>query len=387
MSPSLGGRAARALPQLAAVGLTILLADPVVAESPPDTWYTVPALKAADPATRRAGKHSRAAWDSKRARFLITAGDRDGSDIGQPNVKALDPDTGRTTLLSPTCPPEPAYMPHFPDNVGWTYDAKRDEFLMFRGFYGTSYKVAAKVCKRSDDRVLATDVIFNPQSNEWAPHTWPVSPVGYGNDSSGPSHAVYDADTDSVYLYKKSGAWGGTLLILDRAANEWRRVLMGQQTRGSQRSAVKNSNCYRSHPAILDGWIYCVSSRGKNSALVRVSLANPSKAEAFPMPAGFKGTADDVENWLVAHSSAKVLLYPYFRGLTSPVLALHIWDSAAKEWETREIPSPPEVKEAVTGGTVTFNPQTEELVICCRALKGFDGYLTWRYRYSKRARP
>lgn len=378
----------RRLVLLLTLELTLLFVVPgeaqAPAQTPVDTWYLVPALKPSDPQTRRGGKHIRAAWDDKRARFVIAGGDRDGSDIGQPSVKALDPTTGLTTVLSPMCPPDTEYMPHFPDNVGWTYDSKRDELLMFRGFYGTSYKVAAKVCKRTDDKVLATDVVFNPQTNQWLPHPWPISPVGYGNDGSGPSQAIYSPVTDSVYLYKNSGSWGGLLLVLDRATNAWQSVKMGERASGAQRSAVKNANCYRSQPAILDGWLYCVSSRGKNSALVRTSLKDPTSGEAFPMPEGFEGTADDVENWLVAHPGAKVLLYPYFKGLTSPVLALHIWDATKKTWETREMPAPPDVHEPVSGGTVTFNPLTEELVICCRAMKGFAGYVTWRYRYGKR---
>ncbi len=370
-----------------ALGLALAALAPAEAQAPPqapvDTWYTVPALKPADPATRRAGKHIRIAWDGKRARFVIAGGDRDGSDIGQPSVKAFDPETGHTTVLSPTCPPETAYMPHFPDNVGWVYDSKRDEFLMFRGFYGHSYRVAEKVCKRTDDKVLATDVVFNPQTNQWAPHPWPASPLGYGSDGAGPTHAAYAALTDKVYLFKNHGAWGAVLLVLSRASNSWDLVKLGGPAVGGHKSGGRSANCYRSGTAILDGWLYCVSSRGKNSALVRVSLDGSSSAEIFPMPEGFTGTADDAENWLVAHPTAKVLLYPYFRGLTGPMIALHVWDPSAKKWETRPAPVPPDVKEEVTGGSATFNPLTGELVMCCRALRGFEGYLTWRYRYGK----
>jgi hypothetical protein len=44
-------------------------------------------------------KHARQLYDSTRQRIVITGGDRDGSDAGQPNVYGFTPGQSTFTLL------------------------------------------------------------------------------------------------------------------------------------------------------------------------------------------------------------------------------------------------------------------------------------------------
>ena len=141
----------------------------------------------------RGGKHSRLAYDTTRRRFLLTGGDREGADAGNPSVWAF-PVGGPATLLSPMCRPYPDWLPAFPDNVTWVYDSRRDRAIIMPGFFFGFARTQA-VCGRSDDRVLKRTLpdgqvrieggSFNSRTNSWEFPSWPfpTTPLGgYGGD-------------------------------------------------------------------------------------------------------------------------------------------------------------------------------------------------------------
>jgi hypothetical protein len=263
------------------------------------------------------GKHARLTYDSLRKRMLLSGGDRDGSDGGNPSVWAF-PVGGAAELLAPMCPAAPAWMPAFPDNVTWTYDSKRDLAYVMPGFFFDFTQTKA-MCNREDDRVLkrlddAGKVmlqsnglpykqagVFTLTTKLWSYPPWPWPADGYGGDG-GSNFGVYDPGRDQVVRFFWEGSHGLNLQRIALATNTWDLVPLGSGANDEQR-AIANTGLSASRPALdvakrvvygigpythgvqqPDGSYKDVTEWGLIRAHVETGVS-----QRFPMPAGFVG--------------------------------------------------------------------------------------------------
>ena len=360
------------------------MAAPTSGPLPANTWVTVPQPPPGKAPLARSGKHARATYDTKRGRLLITGGDRDGSDAGNASVWSVNLADGTAEELSPMCRPAPELMPNFPDNVVWAYDSRRDQAVLLRGFFfGLSRGQA--VCKRDDPNIVRTDLLFDLASRTWQPPPWPVSPLGLGSDSGGPTFGVYDEATDHVYAYKWDGAWGGNMLILNRANNSWERIRFGESPRDGP---VRNAYCVRSQMALEPGkaiYMSCISN--KKPMLVRFDLAKKS-ATGLEMPEGYVAPPTDQETYMVFDPRARVLLHPFVPNLAGVVSTLYVYDLDAKGWSARPVPT--DQSPRVFGNLAAWDPESGALVLygghgttIGEGVRLVPGPVTWRYRYVK----
>jgi hypothetical protein len=346
---------------------------------PANTWVPIPQPPPGKAPLARGGKHARGAYDTRRGRLLITGGDRDGSDGGNGSVWSANLADGTAEELSPMCRPAPELMPNFPDNVVWAYDTKRDQALLLRGYFFAQAR-GMTVCKRDDHQIVRQDLVFDVESRTWQPAPWPVSPLGPGSDSAGPTFGVYDEITDSLYAYKWDGAWGGNMLILHRDSNTWERVRFSGKR---ERSAY----CLRSQPALEPGKALYMSCLSKGPVLIRFDLKSKS-ATALDMPEDYKAPTTDQETYMVFDPNARVVLHPFTPNLAGVMTTLYIYDVETKKWSERPVPT--EMSPRVFGNLAAWDPQSGALVLygghsttIAPGVRLLIAPVTWRYRYVK----
>lgn len=346
---------------------------------PANTWVPVPQPPPGKAPLARGGKHARGTYDTKRGRLLITGGDRDGSDGGNGSVWSVNLADGSAEELSPMCRPAPELMPNFPDNVVWAYDTKRDQALLLRGFFFAQAR-GLTMCKRDDPNIVRTDLVFDVESRTFQPAPWPVSPLGPGSDSSGPTFGVYDEPTDSLYAYKWDGAWGANMLILRRDTNTWERVRFnGKRERGAY--------CLRSQMALEPGKAIYMSCLSKGAVFIRFDLKSKS-VTVLDMPEDYKAPTTDQETYMVFDPNARVVLHPFAPNLAGVVSTLYIYDVETKKWSERPVPT--DLSPRVFGNLAAWDPQSGALVLygghsttIAPGVRLLIGPVTWRYRFVK----
>jgi hypothetical protein len=346
---------------------------------PANTWVPVQQPPPGKAPLARGGKHARGAYDTKRGRLLITGGDRDGSDGGNGSVWSANLADGTAEELSPMCRPAPELMPNFPDNVVWTYDTKRDQALLLRGYFFAQAR-GLTMCKRDDPQIVRADLVFDIESRTWQPAPWPVSPLGPGSDTAGPTFGVYDEPTDSVYAYKWDGSWGGNMLILRRETNTWERVRFGGKRE-------RNAYCVRSQMALEPGKAIYMSCLSKGAILIRFDLKSKS-ATALDMPEEYKAPTTDQETYMVFDPNARVVLHPFTPNLAGVMTTLYVYDVETKKWSERPIST--ELSPRVFGNLAAWDPQSGALVLygghsttIAAGVRLLIAPVTWRYRYVK----
>jgi len=287
----------------------------------------------------RGGKHARLVYDTRRHRLVLTGGDRDGSDAGNPSVWAFTPGSG-ATRLSAMCRPYPDWLPSFPDNVTWAYDSVRDRMIIMPGFFFDLSRVQL-VCGRSDDRVLKVTLptgevrknagVFNPATNAWGPPTWPFpTDLSYGGDVQA-NWGVYDPQKDMVVRFYWDGAWGNNLQMLHLASSTWSRFKLGSGLTDGVR--IRNTYGTNSQPAIdVQGRsIYAVAPSTVAGALegrlLKVNV-DTGAAQRLPLPAGYVwpviAEAGATEQLLVFDPIRRLLIHPAIPSLAGDVGAVYI---------------------------------------------------------------
>jgi Divergent InlB B-repeat domain len=343
-----------------------------------------------------AGKHRRADCDPATDTCYVAGGDADGSDGGNPRVYALNLANFQGTLLSPMCRPAPELMPHFPDNVVWAWDTKRKQGVMMRGFM-FDFPRGLQVCGRDGDPYLADnvtpnpaydpnirrdDMVFDLATKSWLAKSWPESPMGPGSDGAGPTWAIYDAPTDSVYMYKKDGAWGPNIMVLDRATNVWTRYKIG--TSGQR---VRNAHCTRSQPAHDPGKAIYMSCLSNGAFIFKFDLVTRTATD-FPLPATYVAPGTDQETYMIFDPKNRVILHPLVPSLAGVLKELIICSVDA--WSCTTIPAPNILPDRIMGNLAMYGTGCECLVF-------YGGHSTtlsdgtviklqpifWRYRYKK----
>jgi hypothetical protein len=293
------------------------------------------------------GKHARMVYDTKRKRLVVTGGDREESDNGNPSVWAFAAGGG-ATRLSPMCRPYPDWLPSFPDNVTWVYDTHRDRMLIMPGFFMDFFRVKA-MCGRDDNRILKhlkadgtfakEGGVFNLATNSWNPPTWPFPPDGYGGDQV-TNFGLYDPLRDTVVRFFWSGATGNNLQKLNLATNTWSLRRLGDASSTDSRR-IANTFATLSQPALdVQGrsvYVVAGSTIGirqpdgtiKNvfeARLLRVNV-DTGTAERLPLPTGYVWPSVDdggVDKLLVFDPIRRVLIHPRIPNLGGDISAVYL---------------------------------------------------------------
>ena len=302
-------------------------------------WNAYPLWASGAGPMARGGKHARLVYDTRRHRLVLTGGDRDGSDAGNPSVWAFMPGSG-ATQLSAMCRPYPDWLPSFPDNVTWVYDSVRDRMIVMPGFFFDLSR-AQTMCGRSDDRILKITLptgevrknagIFNPSTNAWSPPTWPFpSELGYGGDVQA-NWSVYDPQKDMVVRFYWDGAWGNNLQVLHLASNAWTRFKLGSGV--SDGTRIRNTYATNGQPALdVQGRsLYVVApstvSGVLEGRLLKVNV-DTGTAQRLPLPAGYVWPvipeAGATEQLLVFDPIRRLLIHPAIPNLGGDVGAVYI---------------------------------------------------------------
>jgi len=230
---------------------------------------------------------------------------------------------------------------------------------------------ADSVCGRNfyagDTGIMNGDCMYSPAENQWERPTWPESPVGVGNYSTGPTQAVYDEPSDSVYMLKS----GAGMMILHRATDKWDVVPFGR--------GASSVNVYRSQLVIASQSVWAFSNRGKG-AQAFIEYVIPSKSWHAYNVSGYEGTLDESEPQLVHDDVSNVLLHVRAENLTSDATHLHILNLATKALTVRPIPVIE--GEPIKQGVTFWDPPTGSLGIFGRVAHGVSGNPCYHYRYA-----
>lgn len=318
-------------------------------------------------------KHARLAFDSRGKRVLVTGGDRDGSDAGNPSVWAFTVG-GPAVELSPMCPAHPAWMPSFPDNVTWAFDEAANEAVILPGYFN-DFARAKTVCQRSqayaDDQILKVrdasgapvlqanglplkeGGVFSPATNAWSPGGWPYPSDGYGGDQ-GSNFGFFDQAKRQVIRFKWSGI--NALQILTRTTNTWRNLPVRSPLGGVEHTRVANTYATTSEPAFdpvkRDVYVVAGSTVGVKQPdgtwkdvfegrLLRVNV-DTGIAERIALPAGYvwPNVGDGGTDKLLAFDPIqRVLIHPNISSLCGDLVALYAYDVDARTWATLPIPA------------------------------------------------
>jgi hypothetical protein len=310
------------------------------------------------------GKHARMAYDTKRKRLVLSGGDREESDNGNPSVWAFTVG-GAATLLSPMCRPYPDWLPSFPDNVTWVYDTRRDRFLIMPGFFMDFFRTKA-MCGRDDNRVLSNlsstgtrqkdGGVFNPVANAWEPRTWTFPPQGYGGDQ-GSNFGIYDPQGDMVLRL----FWGGGnyLQRLHLATGAWSfpPVKNAADPRVRQTSAASRQHALD----VPKRHIYAVAGSmvgGVGEWALLQANVDTGEGRRIALPAGFEtpatGAGGGTDTLLTFDPKARALIHVSIPSLCGDVAS--VWAAYVDEgprWVRIPLPTaaPP-----LKGNVLGFDP-------------------------------
>lgn len=239
-------------------------------------------------------------------------------------IFSYDIRTDEWRLVMPYCTPDNFTFGH-PDQHGWVWDSRRDQFWALPGqqrYFGND-------CDGLDKQAMG----FDPQTGKWQLRE------GQNPPPRSVEFAVYDAETDKVYLL---GPRGGNVLIWDPQRHAWE-ALPG--TLRSRRHAV--------YAALAGRSIYSVDFR--NNSLIAFDIdrqrirdvaALPWDAPACPHP--------QAREWIytlhLAHLDA---LFVYDWGCSK---------SAWLYWLEREAWQPIDIGDA-DGRHLVYHSDTEQILI------------------------
>lgn len=244
---------------------------------------------------------------------------------------------------------------------------------------------ADSICGRNfyagDTGVINGDIMFSPASNKWELPTWPVSPVGLGSDSAGPSQAVYDEASDSVYLLKS----GSGMLILHRATDTWEIIPFGAgMVAGAEKDLVTQAVVYRSQMVVANGSVWSFSIRGSGKQSFIEYVISGKTWHAYNVT-GYNPPIDDaVEPGLVYDDVSHVLMHPNSDNLTSDITQLYILTLSTKAIVRRDFAVIPGggTNQPIRNGTPFWSPGTGSMGIFGRVAQNVAGTPCWHYRYA-----
>ncbi|WP_440997111.1 hypothetical protein [Arhodomonas sp. SL1] len=161
-------------------------------------------------------KHGRIAENPMNGRLYWLGGDYGGPGHGasaRQEMYSLDPRDGTWREEYPYCAPAGATNFYGPDQIGWVWDSRREQFWALPGLqYGNNN------CRGTENRVMA----FDPESRQWSVPTGQndVNEVRSGRKKA--KYAVYDEVTDRVYM--PAGYANGQVLIWNPDTARWSRT-------------------------------------------------------------------------------------------------------------------------------------------------------------------
>lgn len=298
-----------------------------------NTWTMVPTKPANAPESERSGKHMRMVLDSLRERFLIFAGDRLGSGEGQPAVQAYNTTTGAATLLSPSCPPAPEYMPNWPDNVPCVYIPSKDQVYMFRGFWNvtpisvtvsSAPLVAHSTALTAGVTVTTTGNIFESWHATGYESTQAVSPGGFSiRQTSTAGVTIANARITSVLSANQAVVNPSTGIAFPStgviAAGRW---MFYQLWKGVAAKPVSQSRCDRNYFA------------GDRTVLQEAAIYDCASNKWLPptwprSPLGI-GSDNNGPSWAVYHEATNSVYMASKLGGSNNIMILNV---ATNQWQ------------------------------------------------------
>lgn len=239
-------------------------------------------------------------------------------------IFSYDIRTDEWRLVMPYCTPNNFTFGH-PDQHGWVWDSRRERFWALPGqqrYFGTE-------CDGLDRQVMG----FNPQTAKWQRREGQTPPP------RSVEFAVYDAETDKVYL---PGPRGGNVLIWDPQNHEWENL---PGTLRSRRHAV--------YAALAGRSIYNVDFR--NNSLIAFDIDRQRIRDVADLPWDAPSCPHpQAREWIytlhLAHLDA---LFVYDWGCSK---------SAWLYWLEQEAWQPIDIG-AADGRHLVYHPGTEQILI------------------------
>jgi hypothetical protein len=306
-------------------------------------------------------KHARQLYDSTRQRIVITGGDRDGSDAGQPNVYGFTPGQSTFTLLR--AEDAAGKQPAYPDNCTWAYDSKHDRYIIARSFwFGLAYAKTQQPA-RADADWLTNNGIYNPADNTYSSTVIPTPPgsgLGWGGDSNC-NFGTYDPILNALVRFFHDGAWGMTLQIIPLGdlttfptATHYS-CGSGHPSGGFIRNYIRNLDAHSNQPALdIQGRaIYCIAKSSTTMlppgddgwGLIKIDLNNPTLGERIPLPPTYDPqdtpAGGGFDNYLAFDDVRRQLCHPQVAGYGGEVKSTIIYDLATSTWQTIASNGPP----------------------------------------------
>ena len=347
-------------------------------EIPLRTWIARPLPKFGNGPCPSGCKHMRLAHHPVNGRIYFLGGDYDGP---------LAQNSGRNELYSysiredawvqerPYCGPAGEVQPDHPDEVGWTFDLRRNVFWMVPGY------LMARDGHRCPEGSSPTwgVMTFDPSTRKWQ-----VSgthfPAG-GSERS--KFAQYDPVTDSLISFRY-GPDGNGVDIFRPASNKWERVVIPSDTRGTY---INNSRLSQEYSAMdLERRVIFVVSP-YDGRLLRYNMDKRTMTAVSQIPAlpGHRDGDREGITILAWDSVNKALLFPYLKDLDGYV-TLYVYRPDANTWEKDRMAQPEGL--TVRGNSAVFDPK-ENVLLLMGGLRGGDLDDTLRhfflYRYGNGA--
>jgi hypothetical protein len=285
-------------------------------------------------------KHMRLAHNPVNGRIYFHGGDYTGP--------VVDAQSGRQELYSysikdnnwileyPYCGPAGDVQPKHPDEVGWTYDTKRNVFWSIPGVYLSFPPVNCP-------STLATSrpMTFNPATKKWTLVNAPLA----DSFTEYYKFANYDPVTDTIIMPYGSGSGG--IAIFDIKSNSWQKVPGGDQFNvGQEYSAidVQGRVVYLIDPTAGALWRYNIDSQ--TFTYVKDTPAGTRSAEDVAMP--------------IWDSVNKVLLWPQTPNHAG-VITLWVYHPDTNQWENKPTNQPNGL--LVQGNSAVFDPYQNVLLV------------------------
>jgi len=272
-------------------------------------------------------------------------------------------------LEYPYCGPPGDVQPGHPDEVGWTYDTKRNVFWMIPGFMFGDTGVSQ--CPEPRSTLVSGKIMtFDPVTRKWNDPGRTAQTEVYDI-----KFAQYDPVEDTILRFHWHGGEGMGVSIYDIKADRWTRVSLARDTNGVY---LNNARLNQEYSAMdLEGRrIYVISPLEGRLLRYDMDAKKMTYITDTPVRVGL-GTVH-----LVWDTVNKVLLWPYVPNLDG-YITLYIYHQDTNTWEKDPMYQPEGL--TVRGNSAVFDPYQNVLLVM-GGLKGGDSDSTVRhfflYRYG-----
>ena len=287
-------------------------------------------------------KHMRLGYDPADGRIYVLGGDHSGTggflQSGRNELYSYSIAGNDWRLEQPYCRADGTPQPSGPDEVGFTYDTRRNVFWMLPGYMWRSSGERCPGAHPVDGRIMTYDPVKK---------TWRVPAVSPPPRSgvTASKFVQFDAATDSLIRFYWDGGWGPTVAIYDIGSDRWSfRSFPGKANLDGQYTAMDPERRQ----------LYVISPR--EARLYRYDIARRSLAELGPAPPG--ACCETMPVW---DTVSRVLLWPYYADGEAAVVTLYAYHPDGGGWE--RLPSALPDGRPVQGRHAVFDPVQNALLV------------------------